>query len=390
MRTPLASPYRSYDAFAKPIEGIRTPTATGGLITLLATLSASLLLLSQLYLYLQVDTRHSLKLSISHPLSVVIPTDGGALASLLGTARTATQKKRSKMSPDFVRSLSVLEQNQIPLFVHMTFVNHKCSDLVYFNNGQTESSDSHFRGGKFTKSKPTEYDYAIATNQNVENRNKLSKKLTSRHAGAANACTIRGTMTIPKMEGDFGIRLNPFEWTQALDMFTKQSRGLGSNGGKSMTFQQALDQNGVRPTSMYIHEIRFGSSFALVENPLINLPYSVEEDSTSSVGLVALNVKLIPTHHKRPGRRSQEKMQISVSSYTIPAPILATTNPPKLPGLWMHYDVSPISVNHVESRENLLIFLSDVVSIVGGVFVTVGLVSACLVNSASAVAKKMD
>jgi hypothetical protein len=37
-----------------------------------------------------------------------------------------------------------------------------------------------------------------------------------------------------------------------------------------------------------------------------------------------------------------------------------------------------------------LVFLSSLVSIVGGVFVTVGLVSGCLVDSAKAVAKKID
>lgn len=390
MRTPLASPYRSYDAFAKPIEGIRTPTTTGGIITILATLTASLLLLSQLLLYIQVDTRHSLQLSKSHPLNVVIPTDGGALGKLLGTAKTARQKQRSKISPDVVRSLSVLEKNQLDLYIHVTFPNQNCKELVYFNNGQVESSDSYFRGVKFTKSPPTEYEYGVATQQNVQNLHKLSKKLPSRHINAHMACTIRGTMTIPKMEGDFGIRLNPTEWTQALELVSKQGRGLG--GGSPMSFQRALEETGVKPTSLYIHEIRFGNSFSLVENPLVNLHYSIEDTtpSSSKTGLIALNIKLIPTHHKKPGRRSKETIQVSVSSYTIPAPILATTNPPKLPGVWMHYDVSPISVNHVESRENFLIFLSDVVSIVGGVFVTVGLVSACLVNSASAVAKKMD
>lgn len=54
------------------------------------------------------------------------------------------------------------------------------------------------------------------------------------------------------------------------------------------------------------------------------------------------------------------------------------------------YDFTPLAVRHVDSRENVFVFLSSLVGIVGGVFVTVKLVSGCLVNSAQAVAKKMD
>jgi hypothetical protein len=286
------------------------------------------------------------------------------------------------MPVDLINSVSVIEKNQIDLFIHMTFPNHKCEFVAYYNNGQSESDNKFFRGAKFHKSPPTEYDYALATNQSTSGK---SKKLVSKDPGARNACTIRGTMTVPKMEGDFGIRLNPTQWTNALSLLQQNSQSVQL---RPMSFATALGKSNVEDTSFYIHDIQFGKPVPNVDNPLRNKHVKISDFST--VGLAAFNVKMIPTQYSRPARRVQELIQVSVSEYSIPAPILATTNPPKVPGFWMHYDVSPISVVHSESRENLAIFLSDVISIVGGVFVTVGLVSACLVHSASAVTKKMD
>lgn len=388
MRSALTSPrsaYKSYDAFAKPMEGIRTPTTTGGIITVAATFSASLLLLSQLWLYLQVDTRHSLKLSTSHPLNVVIPTDGGGLTSFLSSAMHKSRKRRQKVPVDLMTSISTLEKNQIDMFVHMTFPQHACDEVNYYNNGQKENINSkYFRGSKIHKGPPTEYDFAIATKESTVGK---SKKLISQHPNAKKACTLRGTITIPKMEGDFGIQLSPTQWTSALEYLR-----VAQLTGRPMSMGQAITKAELADTTFYIHEIKFGKPYPHQHNPLKKVHVNMGDltSVSSSVGLAAFNVKLIPTQHKRPARRVQELLQTSVSDYSIPAPILAMTNPPKVPGFWMHYDVSPISVHHLESRENFMIFLSDVISIVGGVFVTVGLVSACLINSASAVAKKMD
>jgi len=62
----------------------------------------------------------------------------------------------------------------------------------------------------------------------------------------------------------------------------------------------------------------------------------------------------------------------------------------QLPGLVVTYDFTPLTVHHSEGRDNFLVFLSSLISIVGGVFVTVGMLTGCLVHSAQAVAKKID
>ena len=82
--------------------------------------------------------------------------------------------------------------------------------------------------------------------------------------------------------------------------------------------------------------------------------------------------------------------QSSVTHTFVKPETLAGSNTGMLPGLVMTYDFTPLAVRHEEYRESFLVFLSSLVSIVGGVFVTVGLVTGCLVHSAAAVAKKMD
>ena len=81
--------------------------------------------------------------------------------------------------------------------------------------------------------------------------------------------------------------------------------------------------------------------------------------------------------------------QVSVAQHLVNPNTLAAQQSTLLPGLVMYYDFTPLAVYHTEERENFFVFLSSLISIVGGAFVTVGLVSRCLVSAAS-VAKKID
>jgi Endoplasmic reticulum vesicle transporter len=82
--------------------------------------------------------------------------------------------------------------------------------------------------------------------------------------------------------------------------------------------------------------------------------------------------------------------QMSVVDITVQPSALIATGAQQLPGLTVTYDFTPLTVHHSDGRESFLVFLSSLISIVGGVFVTVGLVTGCLVHSVEAVAKKID
>jgi len=157
---------------------------------------------------------------------------------------------------------------------------------------------------------------------------------------------------------------------------------------QGLSLNEADAQTGGHDVSHYIHEITFGTHFPLAVNPLKDT--MVRMESPSGIGLHQMGVKLVPTKYKRYGRRTIDAYQLSVSSYVIKPELLVGSNPLKLPGLAMHYDFNPVAVHHVESRENFFVFLSSLVGIVGGVFVTVRLVSSVLVTSAQQIIKKQD
>ena len=113
------------------------------------------------------------------------------------------------------------------------------------------------------------------------------------------------------------------------------------------------------------------------------------ENTHGGVFLAHIDVRLIPTRYQR-FFTSRDYNQLSVTQHIVQPETLMLQNAPQLPGMALLYDFTPLRVDYVETRDNIFGFISSVVSIVGGVFVTVGLVTGCLLHSAAAVAKKMD
>jgi hypothetical protein len=176
----------SFNAFSKPVDGIGTKSTSGGIITILAYSFATILFLSQLYLYIQVDVRHSLDLAPSFPLSEVIPTEGG-FSKKIFQARGHKNKKGKNSKK--IEALKIIEQNKIDVFVHITFPFVKCDDLDFAHNGAYFSTGdfSKYHGySKFSKHPPTEYDWAVSRGIDAIGKNK-KKRSTDPHS--KQACT---------------------------------------------------------------------------------------------------------------------------------------------------------------------------------------------------------
>jgi hypothetical protein len=113
------------------------------------------------------------------------------------------------------------------------------------------------------------------------------------------------------------------------------------------------------------------------------------ENQAGGVFLAHMNVRLIPTRYQR-FLSSRDTYQVSVTQHIVQPETIMPQGAPHLPGMALLYDFTPLRVDYIETRDNIFGFISSLVSIVGGVFVTVGLVTGCLLHSAAAVAKKMD
>ena len=351
------------------MDGITTRTTIGGTVTLLATATATILFLSQMFLYCQVDVTHSLDLAPSFPLNSVISSNHGISRESLN-ARSYPGKKKSKKNRLLLQEMKTLAANRLDVSVHITFPNMHCKNIDYSQNGAKFSTGDFTKQSTtlFTKRKPSEYDYAEATGQSTDNKSK--KKQTTE---TDDACTIRGTITVARLGGDLAFFMSEVAF-----------RSVGKMLEKGLTLSETDQHTGGHDVSHYIHEITFGDHFPLSTNPLKDTMVRMEDPT--GVGLHQMSIKLVPTKYKKFMQKAKEHFQLSASAYVLSPQRLVG----KLPGLSLHYDLNPVAVHHVESRENFFVFLSSLVGIVGGVFVTVGLVSGAVIQSAQAVIKKQD
>jgi len=266
--------------------------------------------------------------------------------------------------------------HRIPLRVHVTFPHLHCSALDYSHDGNALSSGKfehyHKAPFTFTKRKPTVSEYKESTKNGVENNRAIEKKRSE-------GCTLLGTLQVPRVGGTISVSVSPDAWRRATSLLS-----FGVDPSKDPD-----PFHGKMPNVTHlIHDITFGAPFPPGDNPLQKTHHVM--DNESGVALANVAVKLVPTTYKRTFYAAKETYQASVSRHIVQPETLAAQRSALLPGLLITYDFTPLAVRHVESRENWFVFLSSLVGIVGGVFVTVGLVTGCLVNSVQSVAKKMD
>jgi len=419
LRKGSTSQFRKYDPFSKPKDEIRTRNSIGGLITTLASFTAISLFLSQIYIYYQVDTRHSFILTQSHPLSRVIPTEGGYTSFLLssntGDTRTSTSNKRNKNDNtfDLASTISFLTKNRMTISIHLTYPHLHCNDVDFSHDGASLSNgkfERYYGRNVITRRVPTEYEFYRATTgatdaqaraAGVNRRSKDNPNTMKIMRG----CTMEGQVTVPMISGDLTFTMKSHIWQSAVGRLAMAYNMMQRDTQGSMGYEEPSwgTMAGVYNLTYFIHDISFGnvektkrkttqSSKASPigsTNPLHEaIGLSAEEPGISHTSLF---VTLIPTRLERFARRAVDTYQASVGTTVIGAENLVRASSSAIaPGLSIKYDFSPLAVHHVESRENLFVFLSGLVGIVGGAFVTFGLVGRGLVSSASAVTKKID
>lgn len=338
--------YRTYDAFSKPARGIRPHTALGGVITLIAATSAAILFILQLYLYVRPESYQSLHISES------------IATKLLPNTSEQPMNKRTLL----------------PVNIKVTFPHLTCLDIDITNDdARDEEFEKMHKHSILRKKEPIRKDLFDFDPNFVEN-----------NIVPSNGCTISGELLVPRVGGTLSFSLSAQKWKmiQISEIFqlAKQNVIHGPEDyKKDNSFAPAYN------VSHYIHRLDFGTSFPLADNPLYQSKYIFK-----NIGLSNVVVKIIPTKYKTSMFFPTQNMhQISVTQHTLESSaflgdIFA------LPGLSITYDFTPIMVKHNSGRDNLFTFITNLIGIVGGVFVTVELISGFLITGAAAVAKKMD
>jgi Endoplasmic reticulum vesicle transporter/Endoplasmic Reticulum-Golgi Intermediate Compartment (ERGIC) len=352
--------FKRLDAFAKTRPDLQQKSVTGGIITLIATASAFLLLIGQIILYMKGDAKHSLSLS----RSITVP---------LIPLQSSSNKNQ-------IVNQMLDQQGRTTVYIHVTFPHVSCQSLDIIHDGAS------LLNGDLEK---------IHGSHTLELRKPFAmefKKMGMKYLPNS-GCTVLGYLRPYIVAGSFAICLNMETWAHATtalsmgglrDFAFLAGGGIGSiaGGTKQDNFQQYN-------VSHYIHSIRFGHMFSKVtDKPLEDVSHIIHNDF-HGIAVAQTQVKLIPTIHV--GSFYNEQMyQMSVIDIMIQPHTLVAQGGQQLPGLTVSYDFTPLTVHHSDGREPFLVFISSLLSIVGGVFVTVGMLTGCLVHSAQAVAKKID
>lgn len=133
-----------------------------------------------------------------------------------------------------------------------------------------------------------------------------------------------------------------------------------------------------------IHRLSFGDAYPGVVNPLDR---HVEVDRAGA-SMVQYFVKIVPTTYTFRDGTVISTNQYSVTEHTHHVELTSTPN--GVPGMFVLYDVSPISVRYTEIQKSFLHFLTNVCAIVGGVITVAALLDSAIYRHRSSASANAD
>ncbi|OAA66612.1 copii-coated vesicle protein [Niveomyces insectorum RCEF 264] len=167
---------------------------------------------------------------------------------------------------------------------------------------------------------------------------------SARGGGGGDSCRMYGSLDLNKVQGDFHIT----------------ARGHGY-----MAVGEHLDHNAFN-FSHIVNELSFGPFYPSLVNPLDQ----TVNGASAHFHRFQYFVSVVPTVYSvgRPGRKGGSARAIFTNQYAVTeqsAPI----DERNVPGIFFKYDIEPILLNIVESRDGLFVFALKVVNVLSGALV---------------------
>ena len=363
-----SSSWRRLDAFQKTRSDVQQRSMVGGIITIFALCIASLLLLGQIYHYINGITTHSLSLSQSILIPLVPLEDSPLYRS------------------------SIQQIGRIPLQLHITFPYNNCDMLDVIHDGASMSKGELDQIHGY-------HSIQLRLPTASEMRKALNGQPLPSSSEEIYGCTVIGQLRPLVVAGTVAVTFNNQAWatatsTMSMMNFQQMMMMTGQQSGDNMMGRNEQNQRVMQHynVSHYVHKIQFGRAFGKQNHkPLENVRHVVNNDFFG-IAVVQTQVKLVPTIYQGTSSPNYNHImyQSSVVDTTIQPRTLVQQGVQHLPGLIIAYDFTPLTVHHSEGRDNIFVFISSLLSIVGGVYVTVSMLTGCLVHSAQEIAKKMD
>lgn len=170
-------------------------------------------------------------------------------------------------------------------------------------------------------------------------------------------CQVYGRLTLNRGSGHFHIAPH------------KKLHKGGAAGAQAGLFNLmdlisfTFDQFNITHT---INSLSFGDNFPGIKSPLDLQQRKIEDTH----GMYQYYLKVVPTKYKHFGGEEIQSNQYSVTEHVSH---LAPGSGRGLPGVYFHYEVSPIQAVFEEKRGHLLSFITSVCAIIGGVYIVMGL-----------------
>ena len=379
---------RNVDVFVKARADIRTQSTSGGLITLIAASAAFLLFLGQVYFYAFPDQSHSLHLAESFQLPM-----------LAGDIVDPFQKRIYDI------------KGKIPLYFKITFLHIPCASLGVTFNSEAVHGDA-FSDDKAQSGRASKRNKRLTVKKYTPRSAEMRSIFGSEHSKEATeqrgkGCTLVGNMRVPIVAGNLAITMTQDAWVDALNYIMTRSH-MSQEAKDAAAKAEGLGKDMEFNATHYLHDVRFGKKRSSAGNgvtangyvpPLEDRLRSIENEFYG-IAKEEIQVKLIPTVHSSPGLFSQifgggnrPFYQMSVVEHMLsPETMMTQGSGTAIPGVVLTYDVTPLAV-HIDELNGdggFFGFVSSLIGIVGGCFVTVGLFAGCAVKSVEAVAKKID
>lgn len=371
---------RNLDAYPKINEDFFSRTLSGGVITLLSSLIMLFLFLSEFWLFLHtvkdtklvVDTSRGETLRIS--FDVTFPVIPCSLLSL--DAVDISGEQHLDIRHDIVKkridghgNLIQAKQDGIgapkiekPLQRHGGRLEHNekyCGSCF----GAETSDDDCCNSCEEVREAYRKKGWAL-TNADLVDQCKREGFVQNIKDEEGEGCNIEGSLEVNKVAGNFHFMPGKSFHQAFIHMF------------------DLLDlQTHYYNISHKINKLAFGHYFPGAVNPLDGVKWIQETPN----GTYQYFLKVVPTIYTNIRGHKVHSNQYSVTEHFKIAEVGHLRS---LPGVFFHYDFSPIKVTLKEERVPFLHFVTHICAIIGGIFTIAGIIDSFIYHGQRAMKKK--
>ncbi|KAI3996392.1 hypothetical protein MKX01_026860 [Papaver californicum] len=339
---------RNLDAYPKINEDFYNRTLSGGLITVISSISMILLFISELRLYIN---------SMTHTELVVDTSRGETLCINFDVTFPAL--------PCSILSLDAMDISGEP---HLDVKHNVIKNRIDANDTcwQITIAINFFSLRYFS---PLQIEKPLQKHGDRLEHNETYCGSCMTYADCCNSCEEVREAYRKKGWG----MSNPDE----IDQVNKVAGNFHFAPGKS--FQQA---------NVHVHDVTaFQKDSFNISHKINKLSFGESFPGYTPTGMFQYFVKVVPTIYTDINNHTIQCNQFSVTKHFRHAIV---GQPRSVPGVFFFYDLSPIKVTFTEQHVSFLHFLTNICAIVGGMFTVSGILDSFIYHGQKAIKKKME